>query len=199
MRRRAFTLTELLVVIAIIGVLIALLLPAVQKVREAANRMKCANNLKQLGLALHGYHDAKGSFPPGVVADSSVLENGKHSGLVFLLPFLEQQPLYQQYNLALPWNDPANLAVAQVRVPVFLCPSGTNDVPEDGGFPGAPTHYAFCKGATAYLNTDGMLRPGSGLFDVNSKRRIADVLDGTSQTFAMGEAVGGANIKAWNV
>lgn len=199
MRRRAFTLIELLVVIAIIGVLLALLLPAVQKVREAANRMKCANNLKQVGLALHGYHDAKRLFPSGVVAKSSDLENGWQSGLVFLLPFLEQQPLYQQYNLALPWKDPANLAVAQVRVPVFLCPSSSNEVPDDGGFPCAPTDYAFSKGATAYLSTDGKLRPGSGLFDMNSKRRIADVLDGTSQTFAMGEAVGGPNIKAWNV
>jgi prepilin-type N-terminal cleavage/methylation domain-containing protein len=199
MRRAAFTLIELLVVIAILGILVALLLPAVQRVREAANRLQCANNLKQLGLALHAYHDAQGSFPPGVVADSSDLENGKHSGLVFLLPFLEQQALYQQYNLALPWKAPANLAVAQVRVPVFLCPVSSHEVPEDGGFAGTPTDYAFCKGATAYLSPTGTLRPGSGVFDVNSKRRIADVLDGTSRTFAMGEAVGGANISAWNV
>jgi prepilin-type N-terminal cleavage/methylation domain-containing protein len=199
MRRAAFTLIELLVVLAVIGILIALLVPAVQKVREAANRVQCANNLKQMGLALHGYHDANRSFPPGVVAESSDLENGKHSGLVFLLPFVEQQPLYQDYNAIQPWKGPANLALAPVRVPVFLCPSSANQVPEDGGFPGAPTDYAFCKGATAFLSTDGALRPGSGLFDVNSRRRIADVLDGTSQTFAMGEAVGGPNVPAWNV
>jgi prepilin-type N-terminal cleavage/methylation domain-containing protein len=199
MKRTAFTLIELMVVLAIIGVLIALLLPAVQKVRETASRIQCANNLKQMGLALHGYHDVNGSFPPGVVTDTPDLENGKQSGLIFLLPFLEQQPLYQQYNLAQPWKNPANLTVAQVRVAVFLCPSTANQVPEDGGFPGAPTDYAFCKGATAYLSTDGRVRPGSGLFGVNSRRRIADVLDGTSQTFAMGEAVGGPNIPAWNV
>jgi prepilin-type N-terminal cleavage/methylation domain-containing protein len=199
MGRKAFTLVELLVVLVIIGILVALLLPAVQKVREAANRLQCANNLKQMGLALHGYHDANRSFPPGVVAATPDLENGQHSGLVLLLPFLEQQPLFQKYNLTLPWKNPANLAVAKFRVPIFLCPSSANLVPEDGGFPGSPTDYAFCKGATAYLSTDGQLRAGSGLFDVNSRRRIADVLDGTSQTFAMGDAVGGPNIPAWNV
>jgi prepilin-type N-terminal cleavage/methylation domain-containing protein len=194
MRRRAFTLIELLVVIAIIGVLIALLLPAVQKVRESANRLKCANNLKQMGLALHGYHDAMRSFPPGLVADTGDLENGKHSGLVFLLPYLEQLPLYQQYNRALPWKDPANLAVAKVSVPIFLCPTSSNEVPDNGGIVAAPTDYAFCKGAAAFLSSDGRIRLGAGLFDVNSKRRIADIRDGASQTFAMGEAVGGSNI-----
>jgi hypothetical protein len=113
-----------------------------------------------------------------------------------LLPYLEQQTLYDRYNFALTWKDPANLAVAQTRVPVFLCPSSPNDVPEDGGFPGAPTDYAFSKGAQAYLCRDGAVQPGSGLFDVNSARRIADVRDGTSQSFAMGEAVGGSTVTA---
>lgn len=151
MRRQAFTLVELLVVIAIIGVLIALVLPAVQQVREAANRARCANNLKQLGLALHLYHDSYELFPPGVVSDTSDLRYGRHSGLVFLLPFLEQKALFDRYNFALPWDDPANASLAQVRVAVFQCPSSTRDVPQDGGFPGEPTDYAFCKGAQAYL------------------------------------------------
>jgi prepilin-type N-terminal cleavage/methylation domain-containing protein len=198
-RRPAFTLIELLVVIAIIAVLIGLLLPAVQKVRAAANRIRCANNLKQLGLALHNYHDANGYFPPGVVADTSDLRNGKHSGLAFLLPYIEQQPLFQRYDFASSWKAPVNLTAAQVRVATFLCPSGTNEVPQDGGVPGAPTDYAFCKGAQAYLSANGAVRPGSGLFDVNSRRRIADVLDGTSQTFAMGEAVSGPNVPAADV
>jgi prepilin-type N-terminal cleavage/methylation domain-containing protein len=197
--RRAFTLIELLVVMAIVGVLIGLLLPAVQKVREAANRMKCANNLKQFGLALHTYHDNNGSFPPGVTADTSDLRTGKHSGLTVLLPYLEQQNLYARYNFAATWIDPSNLAVAQMKVPVFLCPSGPDRVTEDGGVSGAPSHYAFSKGAYAYLSRDTSIRPGSGLFDVNSARRFADILDGTSQTFAMGEAVGGPGVLAYDI
>src|SRR5581483_1226959 len=106
-------------VIAVIAVLVGILLPAVQKVREAANRMRCTNNLKQLGLALHGYHDSYGSFPSGVTSDTSDLRNGKHSGFVFLLPHLEQQPLYQRYDLTQTWRSPANLPLAQVQVPLF--------------------------------------------------------------------------------
>src|SRR5213596_11483 len=120
--RRGFTLIELLVVLAIVAVLIGLLLPAVQKIREAANRRTCANHLKQLGLALHSYHDANGSFPPGVTADTSDVRNGRHSGLTYLLPHIEQQALAARYNFAVTWKDPPNLAVAQARVAIFLCP-----------------------------------------------------------------------------
>lgn len=195
--RRAFTLIELLVVIAIIGVLVGLLLPAVQRVREAANRMKCGNNLKQMGIALHAYHDANGSFPPGVTSDTSDLRTGRHSGLVFLLPYLEQQPLYQSYDFSSSWRSPANLPLAQARLPVFLCPTGPSQMSDqNGGVPGTMTHYAFSKGNYAYLSRDTSIRTGAGLFDVNTGRRFADVLDGTSQTLAMGEAVGGVGIKA---
>ena len=115
---------------------------------------------------------------------------------MFLLPYLEQQALYERYSFDLPWRDQANLAVGQTRVAMFLCPSGPNDVPQDGGYAGAATDYAFCKGAQAYLCRNGTIRTGSGLFDVNTSRRIADVLDGTSQTFAMGEAVSGSSVRA---
>src|SRR6476646_5843582 len=123
-RNRGFTLIELLVVIAIIAVLIGLLLPAVQKVREAAARLKCQNNLKQIGLAFHNYHAAYGAFPPGF---SSRAEPEDGPGLgpgwgwgAYLLPYLEQDALYRQINFSRDIADPANAAARVTSVPVFL-------------------------------------------------------------------------------
>src|SRR5215469_7251820 len=132
--RRGFTLIELLVVIALIGVLIGLLLPAVQKVREAANRVQCQNNLKQLGLALHNHEATRNAFPPGYVSqpenpamgpvDPQFNDAGPGWGwLTYLLPYVEQGNLYRSLSLNLPCWHPANAARVRTPVPLFRCPS----------------------------------------------------------------------------
>jgi prepilin-type N-terminal cleavage/methylation domain-containing protein/prepilin-type processing-associated H-X9-DG protein len=189
-RRRAFTLIELLVVIAIIAILIGLLLPAVQKVREAAARMKCSNNLKQLGLALHGYHDTKGTLPPG--KDS----NG-FSGMAYLLPFIEQQNVYNQINFTVKESNAANDAARQSKVATLLCPSDpVADVPAGT----AGTNYRFNQGFNILYSgvpdTDPAkpnygMPPADGPFWDNSAVRLTDITDGTSNTAAMSEKLKG--------
>jgi prepilin-type N-terminal cleavage/methylation domain-containing protein/prepilin-type processing-associated H-X9-DG protein len=142
MRRRGFTLIELLVVIAIIAVLIALLLPAVQAAREAARRIQCTNNLKQLGIAIHNYHDINGAIPP----NSS---NGPNdfSMKTRLLPYMEQVPLFNALNQYYTATHATNVTVHATKVDAFLCPS-------DGNFPSPTTN------STSYPNNVGIVRVG---------------------------------------
>ncbi len=164
-RRRGFTLVELLVVIAIIGILVALLLPAVQAAREAARRMSCGNNLKQIGLACHNYHDTYKVFPPGGVTPGNCCGTpSAGTWTLFLLPFFEQQPLADRYDFRL-WNDAnpgrsgqtggVNAQVCLTRIPSFVCPSDintkTNERPESGpgnGMRFAPGSYRAVSGAS---------------------------------------------------
>ena len=201
MRRRApgFTLIELLVVIAIIGILIALLLPAVQKVREAANRMKCQNNLRQMALALHAYHDAEGRLPPGV---ASGLGNFL-SFHVSILPYLEQSNLYQKFNLSARYDNAANLALGLALVPVYQCPTATQLTTEygsgewSGGQATLTTHYYGVAGPLGTNPQTGQqysFRPTNqgneatqGVLGIGTMIRLTDITDGTSNTFMLGE------------
>ena len=198
--RQAFTLIELLVVIAIMGVLIALLLPAVQKVREAANRAKCSNNLKQLALAAHHHHDTIGRFPNGlhtVDTDGGRYANGI-CWEVELLPYFEQDNLKKRWDYNDYRNNVAgdgNATTAQI-LPVLLCPSDSLPEPvvyfSSAGF----SHYAYAKGfygMSSYGGNAGTrsfplsLVTRDGIFAEDSHIGLADVTDGASNTFLFGE------------
>jgi len=202
--RRAFTLIELLVVIAIIAVLIGLLLPAVQKVREAAARMKCQNNLKQLGLALHNYESAMNKLPPAFTANSGSSGLPSYffswSVLAQLNPYLEQTAIYNSMDLTQPMYVPPNytistanqFAVVQV-VPIFLCPSDKSQPVSSayGVSNMGPTNYAACIGSGT---TNGGAPYGSpwnadGAFQAQIAIKILDITDGTSNTAAMSESI----------
>lgn len=216
-RKRGFTLIELLVVIAIIAILIALLLPAVQQAREAARRSACKNNLKQMGLAFHNYHDTHRVLPPGAInpgngtctsiySDDNILN---HTCFQMMLPFLDQAPLYNQYNWSIP-SGPAKhgscghtapattanqLDLLDSKLPVFLCPSD----------PGAPigttdssgSYYSDGAHRTSYGIVDnqydhyvgasytGDTLTTKGALGLNGSARISDIIDGSSNTMLL--------------
>ena len=187
-KRHGFTLIELLVVIAIIGVLIALLLPAIQQAREAARRSQCANNLHQIGLALHGYHDAHKLFPPGAIRDVSPgVEswNSQQTGwMVQLLPFMEQAEIFSWINAERqPGTGPQNTTVSRLRIEAFTCPS---DLEIQYYTNWGPTNYVGCLGKIDQ-HIVGPSTVGLGLFRTNSGLSVDEILDGTSKTLAVSE------------
>ena len=191
-RARGFTLVELLVVIAIIGILIGMLLPAVQMVREAARRTSCLNNVRQVALTAHNYETARGHLPPSYQLDPGGLATGNGSWSIHaqLLPYCEQANAYNKINFDLAWSDPVNKAsgVPTMRVPMYLCPAEPNDtVRLKSGQPHVyPHNYGFNFGSWLVYDPVTAKR-GDGLFYVNGKVRFGDVSDGTSNTLCVAE------------
>jgi prepilin-type N-terminal cleavage/methylation domain-containing protein/prepilin-type processing-associated H-X9-DG protein len=192
-----FTLLELLVVIAIIGLLIALLLPAVQKVREAANRVTCANNLKQLGLALHNYENTNGYFPPSNTGSPQK----RHAWVALVLPYIEQQALYNEYNFSANWNARANRPAVATPLKLFQCPSTPIPDRVDTHFKSKPAcgDYNVTPGVSKDLVALGLVPPTPDLRGVmvkNQNTRITDITDGTANTIIVGEDAGRPDL--WN-
>jgi prepilin-type N-terminal cleavage/methylation domain-containing protein/prepilin-type processing-associated H-X9-DG protein len=208
--RKAFTLIELLVVIAIIAVLIGLLIPAVQKIRAAADRSACANNLHQIGLALHQHENACHRFPPGGVggpyAPLGITSHATHGCWPFLLPYLEQETLARQYQWNSNWSDPVNQAVVTTPLRVLQCPSaepnriGAESLTNPGQ--GACTDYGPLKGVNLSLQlaSPSLIDPVAkldGAMPINYMARVTDIVDGTSQTIMIAESAD--RPKLWRV
>lgn len=213
-KSRAFTLVELLVVIAIIGILVALLLPAIQAAREAARRSQCVNNLKQMGIGLHNYHNSNNQFPKGWLAKGA--PDGFYANAnTKVLPYLEETSLNNIYNQNIAWYDQAD-SVGSTVIAILVCPSSAHPNPYQdpvlknilGGKRNSlfgMTDYAYCKGSTdSYcvdtisfvLGSNAELDPGptprrvQGVFSIAWGAAIKQIPDGTSKTFAMGDASG---------
>jgi prepilin-type N-terminal cleavage/methylation domain-containing protein/prepilin-type processing-associated H-X9-DG protein len=195
-RRNAFTLIELLVVIAIIAILIGLLLPAVQKVREAAARMSCSNNLKQIGLGLHNYESTYGKLPPGYTSATATVD-GDNMGPgwgwgTYLLPYIEQENLYRQINLNLDIMHSSHATVRTTVLRTYRCPSDSPlkelfDVPSDSGGTLGQLAFANYVGCGGTYEVSGFPDSNTGIAHRNKQYSLVDVKDGTSNTMFMTE------------
>lgn len=189
--RDAFTLVELLVVIGIIGVMVGLLLPAVQAAREAARRMQCSNHLKQIALAVHHYESSHRVFPPSALIHSagSINTNASWSIHGRILPYLEQAALYEQVDLSLAWDD--QVAISGLKIATYACPSDprsdtTRDVSPKLASPLYPTTYGFNFGTWLVWNPVTR-QMGDGTFGPHSRIGFRDIIDGTSTTLMVSE------------
>ncbi|MCA8988890.1 MAG: DUF1559 domain-containing protein [Planctomycetaceae bacterium] len=210
LKRRGFTLIELLVVIAIIAILVALLLPAVQQAREAARRSSCKNNLKQIGLALHNYHDTYRVFPQGAMGLSSPTSTSapknNMSWHVHILPMMEESALYDGFNMNLYYGNTVNVTNAENSVTPYFCPSARN-ADKASNVTNVPTaHYVGVAGPFGAVagasparnyqfagNSTSSSHGGigqSGILTMNKARYMSDIVDGTSNTFIVMEYSG---------
>ena len=195
--RSAFTLVELLVVIAIIGVLVALLLPAVQYAREAANRMSCGNNLKQIGLALHNYHDVHRRLPPGWIAPAADPEGPTGwAWASLILPQMEQANLHDRIDFAVPVADPLHLDERMVVIPSYQCPSDGND--ETFSADNLQFARANYVGVFGTLEIEDVPSAGDGVFYHLSKIKFASITDGLSNTLLVGERSSKIEYSTWS-
>jgi prepilin-type N-terminal cleavage/methylation domain-containing protein len=206
MNRRAMTLIELLVVIAILGVLLALMLPAVQRVRDAAARLSCGNNLRQAGLALHQFEADRGAFPPGAVFGpfprAGITSDAVHGCWPFVLTYLEQQALFSAYRWDMDFFDPANQPAVATQLKILQCPSARANRMVDashgdgafaGGGQGACTDYSPVMGVDPGLAALGLIDPPGnyeGALPVNRMVRLTDITDGQSNTLLVAEDAG---------
>ena len=215
--RRGFTLVELLVVIAIIGVLIALLLPAIQSARKAARRAECSDHLKQIGVAMHNYHNARGSFPPAYisqpggtmgVANVDTGDAGPGWTCLFeILPYLEESATQQQFDRSVPSWDARNASAAMIPIPIYRCPAVDGDgttysVKDSSGTELAifsRSHYVACAGQhDVWADPEGTLaKLADGVFFRNSRIRVRDITDGVSRTMLVAEQTPSHSDSTW--